>query len=413
MQPLDHVRIKENWLQKPSLQKLFDILTADHGEAMVAGGAVRNALLGQSISDVDICTTLLPEKVIERLGKAGERAIPTGIEHGTVTVVIDGNAFQVTTIREDVETDGRHAIVRFGTDWARDAERRDLTINALYCDRHGYIYDPVGGFDDINEKRVRFIGDASTRIEEDALRILRFFRFFAFYGFGRPDTEGLKACSAKRWLLAKLSAERVWMELKKLLSAPDPGRTLLWMRTTNVLAEILPESAKWGIDSIPGLIRAEQELNWQVDPMLRLMAMIRPHQETVQILAKRLSFSNAERDRLFEWSASSPPKSDMTEAELDKWLYRQSFQGAIDAMRLEVVHLRNRDHEKDANSMVDLLAMAEKWKQPVFPVRGSDLTAIGIESGPQLGALLKQLEEDWIEGGFKLNRDELINRLKK
>ncbi|KAG1702920.1 CCA tRNA nucleotidyltransferase 1, mitochondrial [Nymphon striatum] len=253
------VTAEEKWLQEETLQRLFDILCADGGEARVAGGAVRNALMGMDASDVDLCTTLLPQEVVQRLESAGEKAVPTGIEHGTITAVLDGKGFEVTTLRKDIETNGRHAVVEFGTDWEADANRRDLTINGLYCDRAGRVYDFVDGYGDILNKEVRFIGDAAARIKEDSLRILRFFRFFAWYGGGRPDANGLKACAAGKSLLVGLSAERVWMELKKLLAAPDPGRAVLWMRTTGILGSILPESEKWGTDAIPGLLRMEQE----------------------------------------------------------------------------------------------------------------------------------------------------------
>ena len=213
MKPLESVAITEKWLQAPALQRLFDILTADGGEAMVAGGAVRNALMGQKVADVDVCTTLLPEQVVAQIEAANHKAVPTGIDHGTITAVIDGEPFEVTTLREDIETDGRHAVVRFGKDWEADAKRRDLTINGLYCDRNGQIYDFVDGYQDVIARNVRFIGNAETRIKEDSLRILRFFRFFAWYGDGRPDAEGLKACYCEQaitwWIICRACLDGV------------------------------------------------------------------------------------------------------------------------------------------------------------------------------------------------------------
>lgn len=407
----EDIRIEEKWLHEKPLQKLFDILTGNGGEARVAGGAVRNTLMGEIADDIDLCTTLLPEEVVERIEAAKERAVPTGMDHGTVTAVIDGKAFEVTTLREDVETDGRHAVVRFGKDWERDALRRDLTINALYCDREGRVYDPVGGYADILAREVRFIGDAQTRIREDALRILRFFRFFAWYGDGRPDAGGLKACAANKDLLKSLSAERVWMELKKLLRAIDPSRALLWMRTTGVSAAILPESGKWGMDAIPGLIAHERETNLEPDAMLRLMAMIRPDPEVVLAIADRLSFSNAETERLKSWASSSAPKPDISTAELGKLLYRGSQQGMLDAMRLEAVHWKDRGDEKAANAMTMLATYAQGWAKPVFPVRGRDLKERGMEDGPEMGVHLARLEEAWIESGFALTSDALVGML--
>ncbi len=230
----------QSWFSKPGLQRIFSLLNADGGEARVVGGAVRNALMGLPVGDIDMATTLPPQDVVERAKDAGIKAVPTGIDHGTVTLVVDGEGYEVTTLRRDVTTDGRHAEVAFGTDWKEDAERRDLTINALYADASGEVIDLIGGLADIETKTVRFIGDAATRIAEDHLRILRFFRFFAYYGSGRPDADGLRASARAKDKLSTLSAERVWSEMKKLLSADDPSRALLWMRQAGVLAQILP-----------------------------------------------------------------------------------------------------------------------------------------------------------------------------
>ena len=251
------VQLDIEWLSRPTVLKLFDVLKHGDHETRVSGGAVRNALMNLAATDIDFATTLLPKEVLQLTEAAGFKAVPTGIEHGTVTVLIDGDHYEITTLREDIETDGRHALVKFGKSWEADANRRDLTINALFCDREGNVIDYVGGLSDIRTSTIRFIGNAEARIREDALRILRYYRFFAWYGKGRPDAEGLKATSATKALIDNLSAERIWMELKKLLSADDPSRALLWMRTTGVLSRVLPESDKWGIDAIPGLIRNE------------------------------------------------------------------------------------------------------------------------------------------------------------
>ncbi len=409
MSELKDIRIEEKWLQEETLQRLFYILCADGGEARVAGGAVRNALMGMDASDVDLCTTLLPQEVVQRLESAGEKAVPTGIEHGTITAVLDGKGFEVTTLRKDIETNGRHAVVEFGTDWEADANRRDLTINGLYCDRAGRVYDFVDGYGDILNKEVRFIGDAAARIKEDSLRILRFFRFFAWYGGGRPDASGLKACAAGKNLLVGLSVERVWMELKKLLAAPDPGRAILWMRTTGILGSILPESEKWGPDAIPGLLRMEQEQEWQADAMFRLMGMVRPDVETMQELAKRLSFSNIEASRMVNWAQSSVPKVDTTPEQLAKILYLGNKQGLLDAIKLETVHLLGREDDESAQKMLGQIAFAQDWQRPKFFIQGKDLIALGIDAGPEMGRKLQMLEEAWIESDFKLDKSALLN----
>ena len=225
---------------------------------------------------MDIATTCLPDEVTKRAEANGFKCVPTGIAHGTVTVVVEGTPYEVTTLRADMATDGRRAEVAFGRDWKVDAARRDFTVNGLYADLDGRVIDLVGGIADIKSRTIRFIGDPEARIREDHLRILRFFRFFAWYGKGRPDAEGLKACARLKETVKQLSAERVWAELKKLLSAPDPSRALLWMRQSGVLSVALPESEKWGIDAVHGLVAAERDLSWPRDPLLRLMSIIPP-----------------------------------------------------------------------------------------------------------------------------------------
>lgn len=408
MSELEDIRIQDDWLKSKKLQALFDVLCAEGGDARVAGGAVRNALMGMPASDVDLCTTLLPQVVVERLEAAQYKAVPTGIDHGTVTAVIKGEAFEITTLRKDIETDGRHAVVEFGTDWEADAKRRDLTINGLYCDRNGKVFDYVDGYKDILAKEVRFIGDAATRIKEDSLRILRFFRFFAWYGGGRPDAAGLKACAAGRELLAGLSVERVWMELKKMLAADDPGRAILWMRTAGVLGAVLPETHKWGTDAMPGLLRLEQEQNWQPEPLFRLMGMVRPDVETVKALSKRMAFSNKETQRMVAWAGNPAPKADTSLSELEKLLYHGDVQGFIASMKLEVVYLRGREEDEAANEMLKLISHAQDWQRPVFPIQGQDLIAVGMNPGPDMGERLKVLEETWVNSAFVLSREELL-----
>lgn len=410
MSLLADTKIDEDWLWDETLQSLFDLLCSEGSEARVAGGAVRNALMGLPASDVDLCTTLLPDEVVRRLETAGHKAVPTGIDHGTVTAVLDGKAYEVTTLRKDIETNGRHAVVEFGTDWEADAHRRDLTINGLYCDRKGQIYDHVDGYKDIVERQVRFIGDATTRIKEDSLRILRFFRFFAWYGGGRPDASGLKACSTNKHLLDGLSVERVWMELKKMLAAPDPGRAILWMRTTGILGAVLPESQKWGTDAIPSLLQLEQEQGWKPDALFRLMGMVRPDVETVKTMARRMTFSNREADRMVHWAENPAPKADISKADLEKLLYRGDQQGIMDSMKLEVVHLKGLEDERGAQAMLKLIDHALNWQKPKFPVQGQDLIKVGFEPGVEMGAKLKALEEVWIESGFALGRDELLGK---
>jgi poly(A) polymerase len=393
-------------LKEPPVQAVFAALDGDEGATRIVGGAVRDALLGRPVTDADFATTLPPSDVIARSEAAGLKTAPTGIEHGTVTVIADGRPFEVTTLRRDVETDGRHAVVAFTDDWSEDAWRRDLTINALYCDADGEVFDPLGAMGDLMAGRVRFIGDAEARIREDYLRILRFFRFFAWYGDGRPDAAGLKACAKLKPGIATLSAERVWAELKRLLAAPDPTRALLWMRTTEVLQKALPES--WGIDAIHRLIAAEKSEGWEPDPLLRLEAMLPPHRARIDSLAERLRLSKQEAARLLAWAGAPEPDPAMSEADFAQVLYRAGKTGMVDRLRHATARELEKDNAQAAENFLRLLRYAEDWQRPVLPVSGKDIVSTGVEPGPAVGERLRELEERWIESGFTLSREALL-----
>lgn len=406
---------KAKWLDNPDLQALLKVLSADGEEARVAGGAVRNTLLGQPVADIDIATTAEPEETVRRAESIGFQTVPTGIKHGTITVIAGGRGIEVTTLRADVETDGRRAKVAFGRDWKADAERRDFTINALYATADGTVIDLVGGLADLESRTLRFIGDAEQRIREDYLRILRFFRFFAWYGRGRPDAEGVKASARLKEGLDRLSAERVWSELRKLLSAPDPSRALLWARQAGVLSRILPESEKWGIDSIHALVRAEQDLGWKPDALLRLAAIVPPDAERMQGLADRLRLSSAERQRLVSWARATAPKPDASEGELGKQIFRGDRQAIVDRLRLAIAGARARAVEDNdalvqAGGFARLLGHAERWKTPAFPLKGADLLIAGAKAGPAVGKLFRTLQDEWVDANFALDRSALLER---
>lgn len=404
------------WLAERRVQAVLACLSKDGEEARVAGGAVRNALMGLPVADIDIATTTLPEETVRRGREAGFKVVETGIAHGTVTIIAAGQPFEVTTLRADVETDGRHAVVRFGRDWRRDAERRDFTMNGLYALADGTVVDLVGGVADIEKRVVRFIGEAEKRIREDYLRILRFFRFFAWYGSGRPDAEGLRACARLKDGIEKLSAERRWGEVKKLLAAPDPSRALLWMRQAGVLSAVLPETEKWGIDAIHGLVRTEQALGWEADAMLRLAAIVPPDAARLAELAARLRLSKIEAARLANFADARPIAHGATEGALDRQLYRSDVGGVVDRLKLSLSAARARAETDDA-ALIEaggysrLLARAASWTRPNFPVRAVDLRERGFEPGPALGAQLRGLEDAWVESGFSLGRDELLARI--
>jgi poly(A) polymerase len=404
------------WLADNRVQAVLACLSRDGEEARVAGGAVRNALMGLDVADIDIATTTVPEETVRRGREAGFKVVETGIDHGTVTILAAGRPIEVTTLRADIETDGRHAVVLFGRDWRQDAERRDFTMNGLYVLADGTVIDLVGGVADIEKRLVRFIGEAETRIREDYLRILRFFRFFAWYGTGRPDAEGLRACARLKDGIARLSAERQWAEIKKLLAAPDPSRALLWMRQAGVLTSVLPETEKWGIDAIHGLVRTEQALSWEADPMLRLASIVPPDASRLAELSARLRLSKVEAARLAAFANARPLAHGATEAALDRQLYRSDLGGTVDRLRLALSSARMRAENDDA-AMIEaggysrLLARALAWKRPTFPVKAADLKEKGFEAGPALGAELRRLEDAWVESSFLLERDELLSRV--
>jgi len=406
---------RAKWLKDADLQRLLAALSQGGGEARIAGGAVRNALLGEEVADIDIATTTVPDETEARARAAGFRTVPTGKEHGTVTVIAGGTPYEVTTLRADVATDGRHATVAFGTDWKADAERRDFTINALYATAAGEVVDLVGGLADLQTRTLRFIGDAEARIREDYLRILRFFRFFAWYGDGRPDAEGLRACARLKEGMTRLSAERVWAELKKLLAAPDPSRALLWMRQTGVLTVVLPESGKWGIDAVHALIAASRDLGWPCDPLLRLEAIVPPDPAKMAKMAARLRLSRAEGARLSAWAMTDAIAPATGEAALARIAYRGDRQAVQDRLRLGLAAARARAGQDaaalaEAGGYLRLLRFLDGWEKPVFPLKGGDLAALGMASGPRMGETLAALEAEWVEGGFREGRDALLSR---
>ncbi|MGJ8527116.1 CCA tRNA nucleotidyltransferase [Maritalea sp.] len=404
------------WLKRKSVQQAFALLDGAEGKTKAVGGIVRNTILAEPTGDVDMATMFSPQDVLERAEQAGIKAIPTGLEHGTVTLVLDGETIEVTSLRKDNKTNGRHAVVEFGGDWSDDAKRRDFTFNALYVGPDGELLDPLNGLEDCINREVRFIGEAKQRIAEDYLRILRFYRFFAYYGSGRPDAEGLKASVAGKSGLEKLSPERIWQETKKILRAPDPSRSLLWMRTTGVLATILPEGEKWGIDAIHGLIAAEADLGWSIDPILRLKSILPPMPDKLIALGKRLRLSNAEADQLQKWAMVEGISAEMTDQQLKALIYWGDQPAIISALQLSLANMRQKSAEsleatQKSAAYSRLLNTAQTWDAPAFPLKGQDLLDKGIKAGPTLGEQLKKLEQFWVESGFLLERGKLLDEL--
>jgi poly(A) polymerase len=381
-------------LQNQPLKTLLDLLCADGGEARVVGGALRNALLGIDVHEIDVTTTLPPDIVMAHAKAAGLRSIPTGIEHGTVTVLVEGIPFEVTTLREDIETDGRHARVQFGQDFGRDAERRDFTVNALSMSRDGMLYDYVGGLEDLAARRIRFIGEARTRIREDYLRILRFFRFSADYAEGPLDAEGLWASIAERDGLGALSKERIRAELLKLLAARRAGQVVQDIAEAGLLGPLL------GLAPNPGRLRRLISRQPQpADVMLRLAALCVLMPEDTDRLRDILRLSNEEHRRLSEAARAlmvlhgqdEPPPL----GELRRFLFEHGRQAALDALILAQL-----DARQGGAGWAEAEAFLRDTPEPRLPFSGMDLQARGFTEGRALGAALKELQALWIKAGF-------------
>ena len=387
----------------PQTRAVMAALTAGGGEARFVGGAVRNALLGEKVTDVDIATPLTPDDVTARLRKAGLQAVPTGIEHGTVTAIAEGKPFEVTTLRRDVSTDGRRAVVAFTKDWAEDAGRRDFTMNALYASADGEIFDPTGGVEDLKAGRVRFVGDPATRIREDYLRILRLFRFHAWYGKGAIDKAALAAATAEKAGLKKLSGERLQKELLKLLAARDPVAVLGEMEKAGILSEILPGLS---LARLQGLVRLDDEEHIPPDAILRLAALL-PGDKAVESLAEKLKFSNADSTRLVALSNAGKIPPGLSEQQARALLYRHGAAQFRDTVRLHWAA-----DGKHAQQWRALLQLADKWQRPKFPLDGRDAMSAGVKEGPAVGKILVELENWWIESDFKPDRATLLARLK-
>jgi poly(A) polymerase len=396
----------------PATRAVIGALQA-HGGAEAArfvGGCVRNAILGKPIDDIDIATPLRPEAVMQALKAARLKFVPTGVEHGTVTAIAQGKPFEVTTLRRDVETDGRRAVVAFTTDWAEDAQRRDFRLNALYMDEEGQLYDPVGcGVEDALAGRIVFVGDPETRIREDYLRILRFFRFRAWYGRGAIDAAGLAACAALKSGLDQLSAERVSKELLKLLAAEDPREAVELMAQTGVLEAVLPGPKD--LDRLARLVGIEREILGAGDPVLRLAALLPSDPALALSEAGRLRLSKAQRERLAAAAQPEPVLTpDLAPHAVRLVLYRHGASAFRD--RAKLAWAARPDPWSESQAWLALLAQADGWTAPRFPLNGQDAAAAGLTPGPAMGKALREAEAFWAEHDFQPTRADLLSRLK-
>jgi poly(A) polymerase len=394
----------ESWMRAPETQSVMNALG---GDARFVGGAVRNALLRQSVSDVDIATPLTPDEVIKRLQAAKLGAVPTGIEHGTVTAIANGKSFEVTTLRRDVATDGRRATVAFTTDWKEDAARRDFTMNALYASADGEIFDYFGGIADLEAGRVRFVGDATNRIREEYLRRLRRLRFHAWYGRGEIDKDALHAAAAEKAGIAQLSGERISKEMLRLLEAENPVPVLRLMASSGILGEILPGNLL--IPRLERLAQIDANNFFTPDPILRLASLL-PDATSANAVADRFKLSNADRTRLEDvLGGKDRIVSYLSIKEVRKLLYRLGPKAFKDRATL-----RWAEDPKDSNAVQwrALLAVADAWDRPEFPLTGREVMNAGVPEGPLVGRILAEVEDWWIDSDFTDDEFSLAERLK-
>ncbi len=393
------------WLAWPETQTVFAALARQGVVTRAVGGAVRDTLMGEPVGDVDLATTATPQDVIDLAAEAGLKTVPTGLEHGTVTLIAGKRSFEVTTLRCDVETHGRHATVAFTLDWLEDAKRRDFTINALYANSDGTLYDPLDGLADLHARRVRFIGDAAERIREDYLRILRFFRFNAVFGALPYCQKGLRACVRERAGLDQLSGERVRSELLLVLAAHGAVEACEAMHENSLLLRVL------GGVALPlrlrRLVEVEADLAARADAIRRLFALSVLVGEDVKRLSAKLRLSNAETKRLKALLSIQGLACPSNEQQAKAMIYRLGAAGARDACLLAMSQSHDRAERRIWRSANELTG---RWQAPVFPVSGNDLAEIGVAKGPRVGELLAALEREWLARDFADGRDALLAR---
>ena len=406
----------EPWLSDPATVAVMDALCAGGADARYVGGCVRDAIAKRPVADIDIGTPEPPETVMERLRTAGIKVIPTGIEHGTVTAVIDAHAFEVTTLRCDVETDGRRAVIAYTDDWIVDSSRRDFTINALSANRDGDVYDYHDGIADLAHGRIRFVGRADDRVQEDYLRILRYFRFFAHFGRQPYDDAAFSACRKHAENLSGISAERVRHELLRTLAAGEPADTFIMMRDAHVLEVILPEATEIGTLRAAAWLASRGVIieGLKPDRLRRLGALLAADCDGVGV-AKRLRLSNKEADRLIRMKKFAPLfKVADSVTNIQPRIKKLGNETVGDALILAWA-ARLADEAKlpteETAARRQALETAFSWQAPELPVNGEDVKALGVPRGPEIGTHLRALEDWWTDGGFAADRDACLAQL--
>jgi tRNA nucleotidyltransferase/poly(A) polymerase len=397
------------WFVKPETQAVFACLNREGFEARAVGGAVRDALLGRTVSEVDFATNAKPDDIMRLAEAAGLKTVPTGIAHGTVTVIAGGMPFEVTALRRDVATDGRWATVAFGGDWAGDAMRRDFTMNALYADAQGNVHDPLGGLSDLLGGRVRFVGDARARIREDFLRTLRFFRFSADYAHAEFDREGIAAAIRERAGLLRLSRERVRMELLRILTARRAAEAIAVMDEAGLL--LLLTGGVVRRQRFERLAEIEAALQRTPDPIFRLAALALFVEEDASRLSEKLRLSSAEAKDLEGLATLRPRVSpEGGKAALEGLLYKLGTRLYLGRLLIAWAEAGAPPSDEAWRYAAGLAA---SWQRPNFPLSGADLLALGLKPGPALGAILKDLEAEWIAGAFRADREALLAQAKQ
>ncbi|MFM9844033.1 MAG: CCA tRNA nucleotidyltransferase [Dongiaceae bacterium] len=399
---------------------MLKALTAGGQEARFVGGCVRDALLGRAITDIDIATPEPPERVMKLLSAAGLAVVPTGLKHGTITAVLHKRPYEITTLRRDVETFGRHARVEYTDSWESDASRRDFTMNALFCSPDGTLFDAFNGIEDLRARRVRFVGEAEARIREDVLRLLRYFRFYAHYGTPPPDPAALKACRDLAHLLPTLSGERVCQETLKLLRAIEPASVFRLMGDQEILPHFLPEAKR--IDRLAALVAIEGIVSAPLvepgDAIRRLGALLDDGAEMASAVASRLRFSNSDRERLRSIISQNeggidPDSSPVARRRL---IYRLGADCFIDRALLGwagAIAQSGTQDRRITESWIGLIRIAREWPVPVFPLKGRDVLDAGVTGGPAVGAIMEKMHEWWVAGDFTADRKICLDKLRQ
>ncbi|MGB0630822.1 MAG: CCA tRNA nucleotidyltransferase [Alphaproteobacteria bacterium] len=402
------------WMSEPDTTRLFNALKEGGHTVRFVGGCVRDTVADRPVSDIDVATDAEPDRVLEVLGAAMIRAVPTGIEHGTITAIPESRPYEITTLRKDVETDGRRAKVQFTKDWVEDASRRDFTFNALSADPDGKVYDYFDGLEDLKAGRVRFIGEALERVAEDYLRVLRFFRFHAHYAKTDPDPDSYAACRAAATHVETLPGERIWAEMSRTLTAPVPGPVFQMMEDIGLLRLLLPVGRS--VKRMEALAALETMVSFNPDPIRRLTALIQPNRSEASQIAARLRLSRDETHRLDDLNASRGESgAAMNELALRRALYalgRDQFRDLILLDWADQIAMNATEAAQSVEGWKETWDTASSWEAPEFPLVGKDVLEMGVEEGPKVGEILDDLEEWWVEQAFRPDREACLDRLR-